>query len=368
MLLIDIEKKLKNLDTNYEALLQIIESSTFEIKNWEADVEFVMDDLVKYNGNLYICCVDSSNKSAFDNNDFNQITNMSDNDIKELIESYFYKEDYLVWVKVDTEEAGVTKTVVSNDTTPTDDEVTVNTVIGDIPDIQVGDFVKQIAGDTSIYRRKDDSYSLAEINEIVEELKKLIDDNSHTHVYLTDQEILDLIGVGDGSLDFSLIDDNSTVRDKTWSSYQIDRKMKAIEKVASGIVGMKKLVVDTKPTGSDIDPNTMYFVKRIEGTDVVYDVTVFLDESDTEGIILNSTTIQIDGDEVATKTFIENTYAKKEDLADIAYSGEFADLKNLPSGLVNVIPITQTNFDKLTNTEKEALQNGLPKMYFIIQE
>lgn len=378
MLPIDIEKILKKLDGNYENILQIIESTTFSIKPWKADEEFVLDDLVKYNGNLYICCVTSSNKSTFDENDFNQLTNLSNNEIIKMIENYFYKEPYQIWVRVDTEETGVTKTVVSNDTTPTDEQVTVDTVISDIPDIQVGEFVKQIAGDTSIYRRKDDSMSIEEINAIKTYLEDLIDEKSHTHDMLTVQEIYDLIGVAEGEIENlnSIIDDNFTSLTKTWSSWFINRQLDKCFNVVNKFIGMKRAKVDAKPDTPDL--NTMYFIKRtLDDGSIVYDVTVYLDENDTTGIILNTTTMEFEGEDVATQTWVQNLYVTKqyiqdlytktEELATVAKTGKFSDLIEIPSGLVNMIVVTQAEFDAMSDGDKNKLTNGLKTLYFIKQ-
>ena len=359
----EIEKLFKDIQTEYDTLYTIVNETIFEIKAWKPNETFNMDDLVKYNGDLYIVSVDETNKPTFDNNDFKVLTTMAQSDIINLIESYFYEEHRKQWIRVENEESGVTRVVVSDDSTNFDEttQVRISDVVVDIPDIKLGEFVKQINADTSIYRRKDDSMSIEEINEI----KEYLESNMHIHKEMTAKEIKDYINAGSGvSGSSSVIDDNITSLNKTWSSWFINRKLKVYDKICSQVFGMRRLVVTSKPTNPD--PNILYFIKRADSD--IHDVTVFLDENDKDGIVLNSTEMQFDGENVATKTWVEENYYNKNDLHKIATTGAFADLENVPSGIPVLEKTTKEQFDLMQDEDKNKLINGLKVLWFIVKK
>ena len=373
---IELEKRIKVLGDNYEILNDIINSSTFEIKQWLPDTDFTQDTLVKYSGNLYIVAVPLSNHSIFVSSDFKQLTNMTNSDFIELIESYFYSnERRFKWIKVDTAEENVTFDVVADDEASFDEnkmiKVTNAELVEDIPNVAIGDIVKKITVDTSIYRRKDDSYSKTEINQIKMELETLINQRTHEHIDITPQEIIDAFNLSQGEITSlsSIINDNITGLYTTWSSWYINRQLSRVSHAINGFIGMRKVVVDEKPAIPD--PNVMYFIKH--GTE--YDVTVFLDADDTEGVILNTTAISIEGDEFATKEFVANLYAtktelqelyvKRNELSTVATTGKFSDLVDIPENLFVFVKTTQAQYDAMSDEQKNALVNGVKQAFYI---
>ena len=365
----DLEKYIDTFKNDINTITTILETKEFSIITWQPDMECIESKFYLYDNELYLC-TGNTNSSTFPTDSMKQMSGSTESLIRDILNTYFYIKN-TKWVRCESTD-GEAKTVVADDTESLDEttQVKISDVQIDIDDITLGETVKQVEYDEEIYVKKEDIYTKNEINNIINDLK----DTMHTHNnwdLITPEYIRNrfgLVSTGDETIS-SLLNDKVISLNTTWSSYKIDKVISTFKTIvnnsASG--GMEKRVVDELP--SPVDVNVIYFLKKVnEDSSIKYKVMVFTDPTDTEenGIVLNETTLTINGDEVANTEWVINkietaltSYVKKSELAKVATTGKFGDLTEFPEGLMSLKVCTQDEYNNMTEEERTAKDNGI---------